>query len=166
MLFVKDIILKKQQQVKEISELINKSKSFILFEYQGLTAAEITALRKEIFAKGSQMKVLKNNIIDRAFKESKIAEFETMMTGPNALLFALEDEMSIFKSLYEVSKQHDFIKIKGGYFNSKFVSADEVKAIAAIPNREVLYSMLLSCLTSPIRKVLYALKAVAETKPQ
>lgn len=163
---MRDIILKKEQQVKEISDLINKSKSFILFEYQGLTADEITGLRKTLFAQGSKMKVLKNNIIDRALKASSINDFESMMTGPNALLFALEDELSIFKGLDNIAKEHEFIKIKGGYFNGKFVSAAEIKALAAIPGREGLYSMLLSCLTAPIRKVLYAFKAVADAKPQ
>ncbi len=163
---MKDIIVKKQEQVKEISDLLKQSKSFILFEYQGLTAAEITALRKTLFSKGSKMKVLKNNIIDRSFKDAGMTEFESMMQGPNAVLFALEDEMSIFKDLNEVVKEHDFIKIKGGYLNGRFVNSDEVKAIASIPGREALYSMLCSCLQAPVRKVLYAFKAVAESKPQ
>lgn len=163
---MKDIILKKENQVKEISELVNKSKSFILFEYQGLNASDITSLRKSLYSQGSKMKVLKNNIIDRAFKSCSINDFENMLAGPNAILFALEDELSIFKALDEVAKEHDFIKIKGGYFNNKYVSPAEIKALAAIPGREGLYSMLLSCLTAPIRKVLYAFKAVSETKQQ
>ncbi|MGL4951947.1 MAG: 50S ribosomal protein L10 [Mycoplasma sp.] len=161
---LKPIIQRKEQEVKELSELLNSSKAFILFEYKGINAASVTALRKQLFANGSKMKIIKNNIIGRAFQASSISEFNEMLTGPNAIIFGLEDELSIFKDLSEVQKELNFIKIKGAYFNGKFVTATEAAALAAIPGREGLYSMLLSCLQAPVRKVLYAFNAVAETK--
>ncbi|MGL4948177.1 MAG: 50S ribosomal protein L10 [Mycoplasma sp.] len=161
---MKPIIQRKEQEVKELSQLFDSSKAFILFEYKGINATAVTALRKQLFANGSKMRIIKNNIITRGLAASSITEFDGMLTGPNAIIFGLEDELSIFKDLSQVQKELDFIKIKGAYFNGKFVTAAEAAALAAIPGREGLYSMLLSCLQAPVRKVLYAFNAVAETK--
>ncbi len=161
---MKAIIAKKESQVKTVSEYFSSAKSFIIFEYQGLNAATITSLRKSLKAAGSKLCVLKNNILDRSLKAANISGFESLMQGPNAVAMAFEDEISIFKMIADVEKEHKFIKIKGGYINGAFIDAAQVKELSAIPGREGLYGMLLSCLTSPIRSFLYAAKAVADTK--
>lgn len=161
---MKSNVQQKQQQVQQLAELMKSSKSFALFEYQGINAADVTKLRKELFKSGSKMHIIKNNIISRALAQNAVTGFEASLAGPNAILFGLEDELSIFKNLADLSKNHDFIKIKAGLFDGKFVNATQIRALAAIPGREGLYSMLLSCLTSPIRSALYAFKAVADSK--
>jgi 50S ribosomal protein L10 len=45
------------------------------------------------------------------------------------------------------------------------MDAAGVKAIASLPNREGMLSMLLSVLQAPVRNVAYAVKAVAEAQP-
>ena len=161
---MKAIIAKKQEETNKIVEEIKRSKSFVLFEYQGLSASSITNLRKDLTKNDSKMYVLKNNILSRAFKAENVEDFNNLLIGPNAIAFGFGDEISIFKSIVELTKKFDFVKIKGGYFDGNFVDVNAIKSIASIPSREGLYSMLLSCFTSPIRSVLYALKAVSETK--
>ena len=42
------IIAMKEQHVRELVEKINKAQSVIMFDYRGLTVAEVTALRVEM----------------------------------------------------------------------------------------------------------------------
>ena len=51
-----------------------------------------------------------------------------------------------------------------GVTDFAYVDAEGVKKLAAIPSREVLLAMLVGCLQSPIAKLAYALKAVADQK--
>ncbi|MGQ4818372.1 50S ribosomal protein L10, partial [Enterococcus faecium] len=44
----------------------------------------------------------------------------------------------------------------------KVSSVEQITALAKLPNREGLLSMLLSVLQAPVRNVAYAVKAVAE----
>ncbi len=163
---MKAIIAKKESQVKSVAEDFSSAKSFVIFEYQGLTAATITNVRKSMKKAGSKLCVLKNNILERSLKSANITGFDALLTGPNAVAMAFEDEISVFKAVADIEKENKFIKIKGGYINGAFIDVEQVKQLSAIPNREGLYGMFLSCLTSPIRSFLYALKAVAENKPQ
>lgn len=160
---MKKIIEYKDNLSSEISEKIKSAKSFIVFEYSGLTAKEMTTLRKTLFKTHSNVMVLKNNILRRALDKADIKDFGELV-GPNAIAWGNEDEMAPLKEVFNLTKDHDFMKIKGSYLEGKFLDEEKTKSIASLPGREGLYSMFLSCLTGPIRGVLYALKAVEEKK--
>lgn len=160
---MKKIIKYKDNLVSELSKQIDESKSFIIFEYSGLTAQEITVLRKKLLESKAYLKVIKNNILNRALVKSKINDFGDLV-GPNAIAIGVEDEIAPLREIFNISKDNDFIKIKGSYLEKSFLDEQKTKSIASLPSREGMYSMILSCLTAPIRGVLYALKAVSETK--
>lgn len=160
---MKKIIKLKEDWVSELSTQIDQSKSFIIFEYSGLTAQEITTLRKKLLESKASLKIVKNNILNRALQKSNIKDFNELV-GPNAIALGNEDEIAPLREIFNISKDNDFIKIKGSYLENNFLDVEKTKAIATLPNREGMYSMFLSCLTSPIRSVMYALKAVADQK--
>lgn len=160
---MRKIIQYKDKLTNEVAEKLQNSKSFIIFKYSGLTAQEITELRKKLVATKSKVAIYKNNILQRALDKAKIKGFETLI-GPNAIAWSTEDEIAPLKEIYELSKTHKFLEIKGSYLENSFLDEKKTQSIASLPNREGLYGMFLSCLTAPIRSVLYALKAVADTK--
>lgn len=156
----------KEVQVQNITNDLKQAKSFIVFEYSGLTAKSITALRAELHKSGSKMYVLKNNILRRALNEAGINDFEGKVKGPNAIAIAFEDEIAPIKSVNNVAKEFDVVHLKGAYLENSFADEAKIKQLANIPGRDGLYSMLLSCLQSPIRSFLYAVKAVGENKSE
>jgi large subunit ribosomal protein L10 len=164
-LIVKTIIQEKEIESKELAEHLSKAKSIIIFEYLGLTAKELTALRKKLHAANAKMYVSKNNIYTRAIGLSKLEGF-TELHGPNAILVANGDEITPFKELHEIMKTRPFVKYKDGILESNHISASELAQIATIPSREGLLSMLLSCLQASVRNLMYGLKAVGEHKQQ
>ncbi|HEM4716783.1 TPA: 50S ribosomal protein L10, partial [Streptococcus suis] len=64
--------------------------------------------------------------------------------------------------IYDFAKTADALEIKGGAVEGKVSSKEEIEALATLPNREGMLSMLLSVLQAPVRNVAYAVKAVAE----
>ena len=81
-----------------------------------------------------------------------------------SIAFGNSDEIAPLKIIHNLSKTNNCIKFKGSVTENKVIDAEETISICKLPNREVLYSMWLSCLTWPIRGSLYALKAIEETK--
>lgn len=160
---MRKIIKIKENLVSEISQEISSAKSFIIFEYSGLTAHEMTVLRKQLLSCKSKVKILKNNILNRALVKANIKDFGDLV-GPNAIAIGTEDEIAPLKAVFDLSKENTCVKIKGSYLENQYLDAEKTKSVASLPNREGMYSMFLSCLTSPIRSFLYALKAVADTK--
>jgi large subunit ribosomal protein L10 len=58
------------------------------------------------------------------------------------------------------------LEIKGGVIEGKPALIEEINALATLPSREGLLSMLLSVLQAPVRNVAYALNAVTDLKDE
>lgn len=99
-------------------------------------------------------------------ESAEIAELNEFLTGPNAIAFSNEDVVAPAKVLNDFAKDHEALEIKAGVIEGKLVTLDEVKAIATLPSREGLLSMLLSVLQAPIRNLALATKAVADQKEE
>ena len=83
----KRILEQKEATVKEITDKIEKSKTFLLLNYQGLTVSEIAELRNSLREVNSDIKVYKNTLMNLALKNKNI-ELNDYMSGPNAYLFS------------------------------------------------------------------------------
>ncbi|KZD41856.1 50S ribosomal protein L10 [Bacillus cereus] len=160
------VIETKQQVVTEIADKLRASKSTIVVDYRGLTVSEATELRKQLREAGVEFKVYKNSLTRRAAESAEMAELNEFLTGPNAIAFSNEDVVAPAKVLNDFAKDHEALEIKAGVIEGKLVTLDEVKAIATLPSREGLLSMLLSVLQAPIRNFALATKAVADQKEE
>jgi len=152
------VIETKQQVVTEIAEKLRESKSTIVVDYRGLTVSEVTELRKNLREAGVEFKVYKNSLTRRAAESAEMAELNEFLTGPNAIAFSNEDVVAPAKVLNDFATKHEALEIKAGVIEGKLVTLDEVKAIATLPSREGLLSMLLSVLQAPIRNLALLLK--------
>jgi len=87
--------------------------------------------------------------------------------GADAIIFDLEDAVAPARVIEQFIKTTDkeVVTVKAGIVEGEVMDAAGIKAIANLPNREGMLSMLLSVLQAPVRNVAYAVKAVAEAKP-
>lgn len=156
----------KAQVVNEIAEKFGRSVSTIATDYRGLTVAEVTELRKQLRDAGVEYKVLKNTLSRRALAQLGIAGFDEYLTGPTALAFGFADPVVPAKLLNEFSRRHKALELKGGLVEGKVVNAQGVISLATLPSREGLLSMLLSVLQAPMRNFAYAVKQIADQRPE
>lgn len=159
-----NIIEQKQQHVDVITEQLKNSVSTILVDYRGLTVAEVTELRKQLRDAGVEFKVYKNTMTRRAADSLGLSELNEFLVGPSALAFSNEDVIAPAKIINNFAKEHEALEIKAGVIEGSYVPVEDVKAIASLPSREGLLSMLLSVLQAPVRNFAYAVKAVGEDK--
>lgn len=156
----------KKQLVEEIAEKIKASKSVVLVTYKGLTVAEDTALRGEFRKQDVEYKVLKNTLVRKAFDGMDVKDFDNDLNGPTAVAFA-KDETSACKILVDAAKKYtDKISMKSGYVDGAYVDAKGLAALAAIPSKTDLYSMLAGTLSGFIRSLAVAVKAVADKEAE
>ncbi|MBD2872210.1 50S ribosomal protein L10 [Paenibacillus arenilitoris] len=159
-----NIIQEKQQAVQEIAAKIAASSSTVVADYRGLNVAQVTELRKQLREAGVDFQVLKNSLVRRANEGTDYVALNDILTGPTAIAFGKDDAVAPAKILNDFAKKNDALKLKGGIVEGKVVSMEEVKALAELPSREGLLSMLLSVLQAPMRNFALAVKAVGEQK--
>ncbi|MFL6516685.1 MAG: 50S ribosomal protein L10 [Bacillus sp. (in: firmicutes)] len=156
----------KQQIVSEIADKLKNSVSTVVVDYRGLSVAEVTELRKQLREAGVEFKVYKNSMTRRAAEANGLADLNAALTGPNAIAFSTEDVVAPAKILNDFAKKHEALELKAGVIEGNVATADEIKALADLPSREGLLSMLLSVLQAPIRNLALVTKAVAEQKEE
>lgn len=159
-------IEQKKQIVEEIAAKLRDSVSTIIVDYRGLNVAEVTELRRKLREANVEFKVYKNTLTRRAVEQVELTELNDALTGPNAIAFSTEDVVAPAKILSEFAKEHEALEIKAGVIEGNIATIDEIKAIADLPSREGLLSMLLSVLQAPMRNFALAAKAVADQKEE
>jgi len=147
--------------VTDVSAQAARSQTLALAEYRGLTVEHLNKLRVDARAKGVYLHVLKNTLARRAVAGTPFEVAQGAMVGPLIYGFS-EDAVAAAKVIADFAKGNDKLIIKGGAFAGKALNADGVKALAAIPSREVLIAQIAGLLKSPIQRMAGVLAAVAE----
>jgi large subunit ribosomal protein L10 len=152
--------------VEEITNKLKNSQTTVVVDYRGLNVAEVTELRKQLREAGVEFKVYKNTLSRRAAEAANLSELNDVLVGPSAIAFCETDAVAPAKIINEFAKKHEALEIKAGVIEGNFATVEEIKALADLPSREGLLSMLLSVLQAPIRNFALAAKAVADQKEE
>ena len=120
----------------------------------------LNKLRVDARAKGVYLHVLKNSLAQRAVAGTAFEVAQGAMVGPLIYSFS-EDAVAAAKVIADFAKGNDKLVIKGGAYAGKALDANGVKALAAIPSREVLIAQVAGLLKSPIQRMAVVLGAVA-----
>ena len=162
----KAIMVKKQEEVSLVADELRGATSVVVVDYLGLTVEEVTSLRKSLRESNTKMQVVKNTILRRAAVEAGIEGLEEVFVGPSAIVYSADEVIAPAKIVAEFAEKASKLSIKGGLIEGKVASADEINALAKLPDRDGLLSMLLSVLQAPVRNTALAIKAVAEAKEE
>ena len=155
------VLNEKAQLVTDVATKFRESTTTVVADYRGLSVAQVTQLRKTLREAGVEFQVLKNTLVRRATAQTELTALDEFLVGPTAIAFS-KDVVAPAKILTDFAKKNDALKVKAGVVEGKVVGFDQIKALAELPSREGLLSMLLSVLQAPMRNVALAVKAVAD----
>ena len=149
--------------VTDVAAQVARSQTLALAEYRGLTVEHMNKLRVDARAKGVYLHVLKNSLARRAVAGTPFECAAEAMTGPLIYGFS-EDAVAAAKVIADFAKGNDKLVVKAGAYAGKVLDANGVKALAAIPSKEVLLAQLLGLMQSPISRFARVVAAIAEKK--
>ena len=155
---------KKAQLIASYTDAVKGAKSAVYVKFKGLSVAETSTLRSQLFSEKTHYTVVKKTLWKRATDAVGI-KGEAPVTGEELAVVYGEDLLTPARLSYEFSKTHkDTFAILGGIFDGEFKNQKEMLSIATIPPREVLLSQLAYLLKSPMTKLAVGLSEVAKTK--
>ena len=130
-------------------ELLKGSDTLFVSDYRGLTVAEITQLRGQLRERGARVKVLKNTLTRRAAgpRPRRDRPAAQRPVGHHVLR---RRSGGPAKALTDFARTHDRAggprRLPAGHR----LDADGVKALAALPPREVLLAQVVGTLAAPV----------------
>lgn len=150
---------RKEAQVAELRELMERSSAVIVTDYRGLSVAAINDLRDQLRKAETEYHVAKNTLTALAARGAGIEGLDPVLEGPTALAFAFGDPTAPAKVLNEFARTSRILTIKAGLLNRRAISPGDVEALANLEPREVLLAKLLGGLNSPVASLVGVLQA-------
>ena len=156
-------LMQKQELVADLTQKISGAPSGVVVDYRGITVASDTKLRRELREACAEYAVIKNNILRRAAAGAGLEDLAQYATGTTAFAFSTTDPMAPAKILNKFAEgSKGKYVIKGGFMEGQVMDAAGVQALAALPGKTELLTMLCMALNGNIRGLAVALNAVAE----
>ncbi len=155
---------KKAELIDSYTNALKGAKSAVYVKFKGLSVADTSILRSQLFSENTHYTVVKKSLWSRAVDAVGIKGDAPEICEELAVVYG-EDLLTPARLSYEFGKQHkESFAILGGIFDGAFKNATEMLSIATIPPREVLLSQLAYLLKSPIQRLAIGISEVAKKK--
>lgn len=152
----------KVEKTESLATMLSGSKGAVVVDYRGLNVADISALRRRLRDQAVEFHVAKNTLLRRAAASSNIDGVDELFLGPTAIATSETDEVTAAKLLIEAARApRTPLSIKGGIYGMRGVSADDVRVIAGLPNREVMLARAVGVTQAPASMALAVVQAAA-----
>ena len=165
----------KKRIAQNLNERFSKAAVVIVSDYKGLDVAAINDLRRKLKQEEVEFQVAKNSLLIRASEKTDVALIKDAFEGPSAVALSYGDPVAPAKILTEFAKENEVFEIKVGILSGKVIDASGIKALSALPTREVLLASLVATMNAvPTgfvrtlaeipRRLLNVLQAIKEQK--
>jgi large subunit ribosomal protein L10 len=147
----------KTDAIAKMTETVGRAPHAFLIDFQGINVPDVTELRRQVRASGSEYVVLKNTLALRAFKDAPIGALSEHFTGMTAVAYSNTDIVQLAKVLHQFGKTNPKVKVKAALLEGRPVPATALESLASMPSRPELVARLVGLLQSPMRRLVVAL---------
>ena len=152
----------KKALVAELAERLKASVSGIVVNYEGISVADDTALRKALRECDVKYTVVNNTMLGRACEEAGLAGLEDVLEGTTAIATSETDYTGAARVLSKYAKDIDSFAIKSGFLDGEVIDMDKINALAKLPTREVLLANVLGAFQAPIASFARGVQAIVD----
>lgn len=153
-------LAQKQETVEKLKIELDQATVAVVADYRGLTVADLTLLRRELYKEKALFMVGKNTLTKHALKGTQQAILGEFLKGPTALLLGRADQVTPVKILTEfLKKNKKENEIRGGYLDGKLLSAAEVDQLSKLPSIDELRGKLVGAINSPLSGIVAAISS-------
>ena len=150
----------KEQVVDELGQIFDASGVVVVARYEGMTVADMQALRAQMREAGGTVRVAKNRLAKIALEGKACASIADYLTGMTVLAFS-DDPVAAAKVSDAYAKTNEKFVILGGSMGGTALDPAGVKAVAQMPSREELIASIVGCIDAPASNIAGAIGAPA-----
>jgi large subunit ribosomal protein L10 len=149
----------KADSIEALKQRLGDANTAVLTEYRGLTVRQISDLRKQLKAASAEYRVVKNRLARLAVKNSPLDPLASHLKGPTGLVIAREDPVGVAKALQTFARTNPVLAIKVGLVEGRLLEAQELRALADLPTKDVLRAQLVAAVEGPLSQLVTLLTA-------
>jgi len=151
----------KKEIVEELKGLLDDAEMALVLDFKGLSIKDISDLRTRLHAQSGICKVTKNTLMRKAIDgKDTWSDLDSLLTGTNAFILIKGDVGGAVKAVQAFQKDTQKSETKGGLFEGKLLSQEEIKAIASLPSKETLMAKIAGALNAIPTKIAIGINEV------
>lgn len=151
----------KTAEIEVLRQGFQQAQNAVLVGFAGLTVTQVNELRRKVRDTDSSYRVVKNRLALRSLKETPLEPLSPQFEGPTAIAWGAGEPTALAKVLNDFARDNQGLTIKAGFVDGRLMGAEEVRALAVLPSREVLIARLLGALTAPVSGLLRVMSGPA-----
>lgn len=144
--------IQKESVLAEVSEVASHAISAVVADYRGLTALEMTQLRKDARKSGVSLKVVKNTLAKRAFAGTQFECLSEALKGPVCVALSTEAPGDAARLLRDFAKGNEKLVVRALSIGGALYGVTHLEAIANLPTRVEALTKLVVVMKAPIQK--------------
>ncbi|MEO0080844.1 MAG: 50S ribosomal protein L10 [candidate division WOR-3 bacterium] len=152
----------RQEKIGEVAELrdkVSRASALYFVDFTAVGANDFNTVRRRLRETGATVRVAKNRLAKRALEENGVApEALKFLRGPTSLVLGAEDPIAPARTLREIVKKIEALKVKGAYVDGVVYSADKFAFLASLPTKADLQGQLVGVLAAPIQALALGLE--------
>ena len=154
-------LLAKEKIVEEIQHRIKDTQASFFIGFNKADASSFNGLRNNLKKANTNIFISKNSLLHIAFKKLGWKDFDTFLDAETGIVFVYDkDVVRACKILVDFTKEKEMLRLKGGVLNEKRITPQELTDLAKLPSKEIILSMAVSGIASPITGFLTVLNQI------
>jgi large subunit ribosomal protein L10 len=146
------LAIKRERKVELLDiyrDQVKQSTALIFTNYRGLSVANLRSLRVKLSETNTNFMVVKNSLLGIALKENDLPHPDSLLSGPNAVVFVGEDIGRGVKSLLDWIKAEKIGEVSGALLGQSVLDAKSAEALADLPTKEQVLAQVLGAINAP-----------------
>src|ERR1700677_2040255 len=151
---------RKKEQVEKLSADLKNVSNAVVATYTKMTVAQDYELPKALRGDDAKYQVVKNTLVERAAKGTKIEEGLKNLAGVSSMAYTTGARVAMAKALTKCASDMPEFTFKVGVVEGRVISLKEIEALASLPSKEEIYSKLLFLINAPAQRLVTVMNAV------
>jgi len=148
----------KNEQITQVNAKLKEAGIALVVHNNGLTVAQMTALRIKMREAGAEFKVTKNRLTKIAAKDTQYEAIIDLLKGPTAVATA-KDPVAVAKGIVDFAKTNEKLVILGGAYGTQRLDLKAIEALSRLPSLNELRAKIVGMLQTPATRIACVLQA-------
>jgi large subunit ribosomal protein L10 len=140
----------KEAVVADLHDKLERASAVLLTEYRGLTAGQMTSLRKRFREAGLEYRVVKNTLIRFASQGTRAEQMCAALEGPVAVAFSFNEPTEAAKLLTQAAKDFEQLNLRAGLIETMMCDAAQIEEVSKLPGRQDMRARTVGTISGPL----------------
>ncbi len=139
--------------IDELTDKLQRARSAVLMQTEGMTVAELTEMRRKLAGSGIEMHIVKNTLLRIASERAAYQDLSKILAGQTTIALSYDDEVAPAKAVSEYLRTVRLAKpatIKAGILDHGPITVDQVEALSKVPPRDQLRAQVVGTVQGPL----------------